>query len=74
MNPAMTPIIAALIGRLGEVITEEEFKKFVDDLLDFAEVKIAETETQVDDIVIGTLIDAARAVARIPDDIGGDED
>lgn len=55
-------------------ILEQKLKEGVDDILDFMENRIQETETTLDDATIGSFIAYLRKELEIPDDIGGDED
>jgi hypothetical protein len=62
-----------LRDKFSEMI-EQKLKEGIDDVLDFAENRIEETETQWDDATIGQVIALIRTKFEIPDDIGGDED
>ena len=70
-------LLSLVLNVLGEMIKElppDKAKEAVDDMLDAVEKRVAESETRVDDVLVVPALRFVRAVAGIPDDIGGDAD
>ena len=67
-------ILPVVINAIASFLSPEDLKKEVDDFLDRIEDKIKDSSTPYDDLVLLPIIAKLRAVADIPDDIGGDND
>jgi len=67
-------IIKLVVEAVASIFSSNDLKELLDDLLDKAEQKVIDSSTPYDDAILLPVFAKLRAVASIPDDIGGDED
>ena len=60
-------VIPIVLAALQKVLTNEQFVKYGDMILDLCENKIKETATTLDDEFLLPLINIIREMAKIPD-------
>lgn len=60
-------LLNVLVSALVKVLDQATVKALIDSMLDSVEDAIANSETKVDDAVVGPLILALRAALEVPD-------
>ena len=66
-NAAMGLMTTAFTMLLG-LLTKAQSKEYVEDFLDLIEIKVAKTESKIDDLLVGIVAGAARAALGIKDE------
>ena len=66
-NAAMGLMTTAFTMLLG-LLTKAQSKEYVEDFLDLIEIKVAKTESKIDDLLVSIVAGAARAALGIKDE------